>query len=64
TIGSSLSSALYHEEDREAAIITFLITASGVSLMGIGSAFWGLFAGIISLVLLNWQKVEEQAVQN
>jgi len=59
TIGSSLSSALYHEKDREAAIITLLITASGISIFGVASAFWGLLAGMISLTLLNWHKGEE-----
>lgn len=33
--------------DTETAIVTFLVTASGVSLMGIGSAFWGLAAGLL-----------------
>lgn len=46
TIGSSLAASLAEEEGREAALITFLITASGVSLMGIGSAFWALVIGL------------------
>lgn len=60
-IGTSLSIALTDEisiagEDksanenksrREAALITFLITASGATLFGIGSAFWGLLAGVL-----------------
>lgn len=59
TIGSSLSVALYHENDREAAMITLLITASGISLYGVGSAFWGLLAGMVTLSLFNWHKKEE-----
>ncbi len=39
TIANSLASALAVEQDREAALVTFLVTASGVSLAGIGSAF-------------------------
>ncbi|EPN5655559.1 benzoate/H(+) symporter BenE family transporter, partial [Cronobacter turicensis] len=35
-----------------AALITFLVTASGVTLLGVGSAFWGLIAGGISYALL------------
>ena len=35
------------EEDREVAVITFLVTASGFSVLGIGSAFWGLLLGFI-----------------
>ncbi|MGL5001858.1 MAG: benzoate/H(+) symporter BenE family transporter, partial [Casimicrobium sp.] len=49
TIGNGLVGALKEEKDREAAMITFLVTASGVSLAGIGSAFWGLVAGVIAL---------------
>ena len=54
TIGSSLAAALGDETSREAALITFLVTASGVSIAGIGSAFWGLVAGIITL--LAWRR--------
>ncbi|RYY79099.1 MAG: benzoate transporter BenE [Moraxellaceae bacterium] len=53
TIASSLANALTIEREREAALITFLVTASGLSLAGIGSAFWGLIAGIASLLILN-----------
>ena len=52
TIGNSLASALAVERDREAALVTFLVTASGVSLAGIGSAFWGLLAGALCLLVL------------
>lgn len=51
TIGNSLAVALREDRDREAALITFLVTASGFSLGGIGSAFWGLIAGGIALLL-------------
>jgi benzoate membrane transport protein len=52
TIGNSLASALAAERDREAALVTFLVTASGFSLAGIGSAFWGLLAGALCLLVL------------
>lgn len=52
TIAKSLAMALREESDREAALVTFLVTASGLSLGGIGSAFWGLVAGGICLVAL------------
>lgn len=45
TIGSSLSVALSNETERDAALLTFMVTASGVALFGIGSAFWGLIVG-------------------
>ena len=52
TIGNSLSIALSAEQDREAALITFLVTASGLALFGISSAFWGLVAGVLATLLL------------
>lgn len=42
---ASLIGAIAVPEDREAALITFLVTASGVVFFGIGGAFWGLLAG-------------------
>jgi benzoate membrane transport protein len=50
TIGSGLAVALQEESHREAALITFLVTLSGVSIAGIGSAFWGVVAGAMALV--------------
>ncbi|MCZ4058358.1 benzoate/H(+) symporter BenE family transporter [Pantoea sp. LMR881] len=52
TLGGSLQRALEKPAERDSALITFLITASGVSLLGIGSAFWGLVGGIIAHLLL------------
>ncbi|GAA1652871.1 benzoate/H(+) symporter BenE family transporter [Actinoplanes couchii] len=48
TIGSSLTTSLRGERWREAAVVTLLATASGVQLLGIGSAFWGLIAGLLT----------------
>lgn len=53
TISGSLYQALQHEAERDAAIVTFLVTASGVTLLGIGSAFWGLIAGGVCFVVLS-----------
>lgn len=52
TIGKGLAAALSQEREREPALITFLVTASGLTLGGIGSAFWGLVAGAIALLFL------------
>jgi benzoate membrane transport protein len=51
TIGGALSNALQHEPHREAAIITFLVTLSGVVVAGVGSAFWGVVAGAVALLV-------------
>ncbi len=48
TIGNSLAASLAEEKGREAVLMTFLLTASGISLMGIGSAFWGLLIGLLA----------------
>ncbi|MBB5873714.1 benzoate membrane transport protein [Allocatelliglobosispora scoriae] len=50
-LGAALASAVGEPEDREAAVITFVVTAAGLPIAGIGSAFWGLLAGILALFL-------------
>jgi len=52
TIGSGLVAALHDEAGREPALITFLVTASGVTFFGIGAAFWGLVAGGVTMLVL------------
>jgi benzoate membrane transport protein len=58
TIGNSLKLALDDNTQREPALITLLVSASGISLFGIGAAFWGLVAGVLSLFLLRLYKRE------
>ena len=53
TIGNGLVTALSEERQREPALITFMVTASGVTLFGVGSAFWGLVAGVLAALVLN-----------
>lgn len=53
SIGNGLSVALYDLREREAALLTFMVSASGVSFFGIGSAFWGLVAGLLTLLIVN-----------
>jgi benzoate membrane transport protein len=55
TIGGGLSAAVRDETEREPALVTFLVTASGLSLFGIGSAFWGLVAGVTARLVLRWR---------
>ncbi len=57
TIGNGLATALIHEKEREPALITFLVTASGIALFGIGSAFWGLIAGGLAMAVLQSRRV-------
>jgi benzoate membrane transport protein len=52
TIGGGLANALRDDAEREPALVTFLVTASGTSLFGVGSAFWGLVAGVLAAAAL------------
>jgi len=50
-LGSALHNALAEPAQREAALATFLVAASGVSFYGVGGAFWGLLAGGVVLAV-------------
>ncbi|MCS3605492.1 benzoate/H(+) symporter BenE family transporter [Erwinia rhapontici] len=56
TIAGSLQRALSDEKQRDAAVITFLITASGLTLLGVGAAFWGLVGGVIAHLVFSLAK--------
>ncbi|MGY6129276.1 benzoate/H(+) symporter BenE family transporter (plasmid) [Paraburkholderia strydomiana] len=53
SIMSGLTNAMQDVRQREAALVTFMVTASGLTLLSIGSAFWGLVAGVLTQVVLN-----------
>lgn len=55
SIGGGLVAALQQDSSREAALITFLVTLSGVVIAGIGSAFWGVVAGGLTLFVQQYQ---------
>src|SRR5690349_49123 len=52
TLSASLASALSAAEGREAAAITFVVAASGLTFFGIGAAFWALAAGLLIRAVL------------
>jgi benzoate membrane transport protein len=56
TFATALTAAVAEQEDRIAAAITFLVTASGLAFFGIGSAFWGLMAGLGMFALTRWRR--------
>jgi benzoate membrane transport protein len=56
SIINGLTVAMYEPKEREAALITFMVTASGLTLFSIGSAFWGIVAGVLTLVILNYRR--------
>ncbi|KQO26989.1 hypothetical protein ASF11_04850 [Acidovorax sp. Leaf76] len=56
TIGNGLAVAIRDEQHREAALITFLVTLSGVVIAGVGSAFWGVVAGSFALFVQQYRR--------
>jgi len=56
SLANALAIALKDDHHRMAATIAFVVTASGLTLLGVGSAFWGLVAGLVVLVLENFKK--------
>ena len=60
TVVNGMTTAVSDPHQREAAMITFLITLSGVSLAGIGAAFWAILAGAIALVSTRLRPLSER----
>ena len=58
---SGITTALEDPRHRVAAILTFLVVASGIVIGGIGSAFWGLLVGGIVMLWLGWTRRERTA---
>lgn len=52
SLASALAGAMRDENDRFPAIITFVVTASGIVVLGVGAAFWGIVAGLALHALL------------
>jgi benzoate membrane transport protein len=44
---AGLTAMVKEPRDTEAAVVTFLVTASGITILGVGAAFWGLLAGLL-----------------
>lgn len=51
SLAGSLGGAMADERQRFAAVITFAVGASGLSILGVGAAFWALMAGLITLAI-------------
>lgn len=56
TIMGGMAAAMANPQRREAALITLLATASGFSFWGIGSAFWGLVAGLLAHTVFEFKR--------
>lgn len=55
-LSGSLSAALAVENHRIAAVATFATTASGISVLGLGSPVWGLAAGLLIILIDGWKR--------
>ncbi len=61
TIMGGMAAAMANPQRREAALITLLATASGFSFWGIGSAFWGLAAGLVAHTAFEYKRTRAGA---
>jgi benzoate membrane transport protein len=61
TIMGGMAAAMANPQRREAALITLLATASGFSFWGIGSAFWGLAAGLLAHAAFEYKRTRAGA---
>lgn len=57
TIGTGLMQAMKDESQRDAAMLTFIVTLSGLSFGGIGAAFWGVLAGALAMAVQHWRPI-------
>jgi benzoate membrane transport protein len=53
---SAIAASLEEPSTRVVAIVTFLVVVSGIVLVGIGSAFWGLIVGGVVMLWLGWHR--------
>ncbi|HTM76745.1 MAG TPA: benzoate/H(+) symporter BenE family transporter [Devosia sp.] len=54
SLAAALTGALAQEDTRLPSILTFVTTASGILVFGVGAPFWGLVGGIALLLILRW----------
>ncbi|MCO7564083.1 benzoate/H(+) symporter BenE family transporter [Pseudomonas sp. S 311-6] len=60
-ISEALARSLAEPQERDAGLFTFLVTASGVSFLGLSAAFWGLLFGLAAHALLRLRRPQPQA---
>jgi benzoate membrane transport protein len=63
TIANALSASMSDVKDRDAALVTFIVSASGMSLFGLGAAFWGLLFGLAAHALLRWKLARKASAE-
>jgi len=61
-IATNISVAMKNESHRDAALITFLSTASGMHFLGLSSVFWGICIGVIAHLFLTKRELNTTAL--
>ncbi|MGM8938920.1 benzoate/H(+) symporter BenE [Psychrobacter sp. AT9] len=56
-ISTNITIAMKDDSQRDAALITFLATASGMSFLGLSSVFWGILIGMIAYYVLSKKRL-------
>jgi benzoate membrane transport protein len=64
TIAGALAASMVDTAERDGALVTFVVSASGMSLLGLGAAFWGLLFGVAVHALLRWRRVHVSSAQD
>ncbi|WP_332667302.1 benzoate/H(+) symporter BenE family transporter [Aeromicrobium sp.] len=54
TLADSLQGSMSQRKGREAAVVTFLVAASGITAYGVGAAAWAIVAGLVVHAILEW----------
>jgi benzoate membrane transport protein len=60
-ISTNIAVAMKNEQQRDAALITFLATASGMHFLGLSSVFWGICIGVIAHFILTQRTATQSA---
>ncbi|HET7800446.1 MAG TPA: benzoate/H(+) symporter BenE family transporter [Humibacillus xanthopallidus] len=63
TFAAAAAAALADPASREAGAVTLVVAASGVTIAGVGAAFWGLVAGVIVLAALAVERRRRRPAQ-
>jgi benzoate membrane transport protein len=59
-VAGGMHGAMAEPRERDGALVTFMLTVSSIELFGIGSPFWGLVAGVLVNLVLNWRRAAKQ----
>ena len=55
-VANGMTGAMSEPKQREGALVTFMLTVSGIELFKVGAPFWGLVAGVLVNALLTWRR--------